>query len=80
MPADTPSPLDTTTLVQVLKHQLGVNYIVLAGYLKVCVTTPSTVRDKQHQPCLRLYNIGASTYLTCVRTQPHSIITTVSPF
>lgn len=35
MPADTPSPLDTTTLVQVLKHQLGVEYVVLAGYLKV---------------------------------------------
>lgn len=35
MPADTPSPLDTATLVQVLKHQLGVDYVILAGYLKV---------------------------------------------
>jgi len=35
MPADTPSPLDTTSLVQVLKHQLGVEYVILAGYLKL---------------------------------------------
>ena len=44
MPADTPSPLDTTTLVQVLKHQLGVDYVILAGYLKVCATTPSKMQ------------------------------------
>ena len=78
MPADTPSPLDTTTLVQVLKHQLGVDYIILAGYLKVCATTPSTLYYKHYQPCLRKYSVGASTQLTCVRNQPHIIITTVS--
>lgn len=34
-PADAPLPLDTSSLVQVLKHQLEVNYVILAGYLKV---------------------------------------------
>ena len=40
MPADTPLPLDTPSLIQMLKHELGVDYIILAGYLKVpkCLT------------------------------------------
>ena len=35
MPTDTPQPLDTPTLVELLKHQLRVDYVILAGYLKV---------------------------------------------
>ena len=35
MPADAPSPLDTPSLIQMLKHQLAVDYVILAGYLKV---------------------------------------------
>lgn len=35
MPADAPLPLDTPSLIQMLKHQLGVDYVILAGYLKV---------------------------------------------
>ena len=54
MPADTPSPLDTATLVQVLKHQLGVDYIILAGYLKVCAIVPSTLFYIHYQLCLRV--------------------------
>ena len=35
MPADTPAPLDTPSLVHTLKHELKVDYVILAGYLKV---------------------------------------------
>ena len=35
MPADAPSPLDTVALVRLLKHELSVDFVILAGYLKV---------------------------------------------
>lgn len=35
MPVDTPLPLDTPSLINMLKHQLGINYVILAGYLKL---------------------------------------------
>jgi len=37
MPADAPPPLDTPSLIHVLKQQLGVDFVILAGYLKVTV-------------------------------------------
>ena len=37
MPADAPPPLDTPSLIRMLKQQLGVNFVILAGYLKVIV-------------------------------------------
>ena len=47
MPADTPQPLNTPQLVQVLKHQLQVDYVILAGYLKVDTVT-SELADCKH--------------------------------
>lgn len=35
MPADAPPPLDTPSLIHMLKQQLGVNFVILAGYLKL---------------------------------------------
>ncbi|DBA95059.1 TPA: hypothetical protein ACH3X1_002572 [Trebouxia sp. C0004] len=35
MPADAPPPLDTPSLIQMLKQQLGVKFVILAGYLKL---------------------------------------------
>ncbi len=35
MPADAPPPLDTPSLIHMLKQQLGVDFVILAGYLKV---------------------------------------------
>jgi len=37
MPADAPPPLDTHNLIHMLKQQLGVDFVILAGYLKVVV-------------------------------------------
>ncbi len=39
MPADAPPPLDTPNLIHMLKQQLGVDFVILAGYLKVNVAT-----------------------------------------
>ncbi|DBA98485.1 TPA: hypothetical protein ACH3X3_012481 [Trebouxia sp. C0006] len=35
MPADAPPPLDTPNLIHMLKQQLGVDFVILAGYLKL---------------------------------------------
>ena len=35
LPADAPSPLDTPLLVELLKHELQIDFVILAGYLKV---------------------------------------------
>ena len=35
LPADAPLPLDTPALVQLLKHELQIDFVILAGYLKV---------------------------------------------
>ena len=71
MPADTPSPLDTTTLVQVLKHQLGVEYVVLAGYLKVCAESLTSTKKALPSSC------GASTWLQLYHSG-HTIIPAIT--
>lgn len=35
MAADAPQPLTTAELIHILKEQLQVQYVILAGYLKV---------------------------------------------
>ena len=40
LPVDTPLPLDTPSLINMLKHQLGIDYVILAGYLKVFKLVP----------------------------------------